>query len=153
MPEPRWRSIAETVAAAGVIFSLIFVGFQIRQSTIQARAQAYQEIGLTVAEFWYNDALNPGLLVLERRVAAGDSLSADELQQFRSRMVSILRLWETLWLNVEAGALPPEALGQMGSWRNTCDFPSLREDWDSYFQVRVGETFADYVVKTCGLSP
>ena len=101
------------MAAAGVIVSLIFVGFEIRQSTVAARAEAYQEIGLTIAEFWYNDALNPELMEVTWRAEAGDSLSASELHRARARLNSILRIWETLWLSVDTRALPPEVMQRM----------------------------------------
>lgn len=152
MGERRWRSVGEGVAVAGVIVSLIFVGFELRQSTVTARAEAYQEIGLTIAEFWYNDALNPELIEITWRAEAGDSLSATELHQARSRLNAILRLWETLWLNVDTGALPPEAMHRMGSWSQMCENPLFRRDWDSFFGPRLGEGFVNYVTETCGLS-
>lgn len=43
--------IRQSVAAAGVVASLAFVGMQIRQSNIQARAAAYQAIGIATSEF------------------------------------------------------------------------------------------------------
>ena len=45
------RTIRQSVAALGVITSLAFVGMQIRESNIQARAAAYQAIGISTAEF------------------------------------------------------------------------------------------------------
>ena len=45
------RTIRQSVAAAGVVASLAFVGMQIRQSNIQARAAAYQTIGVATSEF------------------------------------------------------------------------------------------------------
>ena len=41
----------ETLGMLGVIASMIFVGFEIRQSNVQARAAAYQAIGVATAEF------------------------------------------------------------------------------------------------------
>ena len=43
------RRLSEMLAAVGVIGSLVFVGQEIRQSNIQARAAAYQEIGIATA--------------------------------------------------------------------------------------------------------
>src|SRR5262249_45191922 len=45
------RTIRQSIGAAGVIASLAFVGMQIRQSNIQARAAAYQTIGIATSEF------------------------------------------------------------------------------------------------------
>ena len=43
-------AVRESLAALGVIASMVFVGLQIRQSNIQARAAAFQEIGIATAE-------------------------------------------------------------------------------------------------------
>jgi hypothetical protein len=45
------RAVRQMAAAAGVIISLAFVGMQIRESNLQARAAAYQAIGIATAEF------------------------------------------------------------------------------------------------------
>ena len=44
------KAIRETLAALGVIASMVFVGLEIRQSNVQARAAAYQAIGIASAE-------------------------------------------------------------------------------------------------------
>ena len=45
------RTFRQWATAAGVILSLAFVGMQIRESNRQARAAAYQAIGISTAEF------------------------------------------------------------------------------------------------------
>jgi len=45
------KAVGETLAAIGVIVSMLFVGMQIRLSNIQARAAAYQAIGIATSEF------------------------------------------------------------------------------------------------------
>lgn len=40
----RWSDWLEIVAAFGVILSLLFVGFEIRQNTTIARGQARQDL-------------------------------------------------------------------------------------------------------------
>ncbi len=153
----RRRALAEGAAAVGVIVSLVFVGFEVRQNTVAARAQAYQEIGLTVAQFWHDDASNPQLLeILQRandpdsQVAAG--LTPVELDQARSLLTAILRLWETLFLNIQIGSLPAEAMDQMGNWYAVCRWPLMAREWD-FFREQLGDDFESYVGETCGLEP
>lgn len=90
-PWPRFRissrTIRQSVAAAGVIASLAFVGLQIRQSNIQARAAAYQAIGIATSGDWER---------WERL------LSAD------------LRMLETVLLQVDQGLLPQNAITRLG---------------------------------------
>jgi hypothetical protein len=45
------RALRETLAVVGVIGSMAFVGMQIRQSNLQARAAAYHAIGIATSEF------------------------------------------------------------------------------------------------------
>lgn len=44
------RQIVEIFGVLAVVISLIFVGLELRQSTIASRAAAYQEIGLATSE-------------------------------------------------------------------------------------------------------
>ena len=45
------KTIGEIRAALGVIGSMVFVVIQIRASNVQARAAAYQAIGIATSEF------------------------------------------------------------------------------------------------------
>jgi hypothetical protein len=45
------KSLRETLAVVGVIGSMAFVGMQIRESNIQARAAAYSAIGIATSDF------------------------------------------------------------------------------------------------------
>jgi len=49
---PSVREIGEVVAVLGVMASLAFVGLELRESRISARATAYQELGIAVADNW-----------------------------------------------------------------------------------------------------
>ena len=149
------RAVAEGVAAVGVIVSLVFVGFEVRQNTVAARAQAYQEIGLVVAQSWHDDASNPALLEIIQRANDPDSLvfaglTAIELRQAQGFTMGILRMWETLFLNIEIGALPPEAMQQLGNWHVVCSQSLLSREWD-FFRRNLGDAFRRYLVETCGL--
>ncbi len=58
------RGIGEAIAVIGVIGSLIFVGLEVRQNTIQSRAEAYQSIGLATSLDWI-------AVSMDRDLAAG----------------------------------------------------------------------------------
>ena len=46
------KAVRETFTSLGVIASMIFVGLEIRQNTMVARAAAYQEMGFGAADRW-----------------------------------------------------------------------------------------------------
>ncbi len=48
------ESKREMVAAVGVIVGLVFVGLQVRQSNVQAKAAAYQAIGIQTSQYFLN---------------------------------------------------------------------------------------------------
>ncbi len=133
------KAIRETLTALGVIASMVFVGWEIRTSNVQARAAAYQEIGIATAEIWagVGESPQPSVLFLESLdpdlVAAWE---ADDWAQNFAVMTGWARLAETALLQVEQGLLPPDAMERLGysggpDWLNrfpafTCMWPSLR---------------------------
>lgn len=117
------RRLSEMLAAVGVIGSLVFVGQEIRQSNIQARAAAYQEIGIATAEFH----IAPGEALLGQFVEAGSPeaiarWSAADWERYNRWQTAGMRLLETLLLQVEQGLLPATAVDRLG-------YSFLRTGW------------------------
>ena len=108
------KAIRETFTALGVIASMVFVGWEIRQSNVQARAAAYQEIGIATAEWLrtFDDRLSR----LYREGGSEESVVRWTLAEWDAygQMVSDLRMLETVVLQVEQRLLPPEALERLG---------------------------------------
>ena len=120
-----------------------------------AKAQAYQEIGLAVAQAWGEAARNPELLAIVARASSPDSsvaasLSEVEYSQSIAMQIHNLRLWEIVYLNVEVGALGPEAMDQMGNWRKICEDPQMGRDWDA-IKPFLGDAFGQFVASECVL--
>lgn len=148
MSKLKYREAAELFAAVAVVVSLIFVGLELRQSTIASRASAYQEIGIATSEFWYILATNPRLsdifyAVNEGGVEAYEELSASDRQLWINMTVGSLRAYETVYLQVEQGLLEPEALTSLGyeGLRNSEAFTFM---WDD-IKVHVDTSFATYI--------
>ncbi len=106
------KAIRETLAALGLIASLVFVGVEIRQNTIASRAAAYQAIGIATADAFHSAALDRQFLVSGSKLAA----EMDEIDwlQYASWMAGFARLGETLLLQVEEGILGPDAMERLG---------------------------------------
>ena len=132
-------AIRETLAALGVVASMGFVGWQIQQSNVQARAAAYQEIGLATAQTHLSFDEWLSQLEVDQFDPSASALSewapVDWNRTFH-HWVGVLRIWETLQLQVEQGLLPRESLETLG-WHNTapilwssaafvCLWPSIR---------------------------
>lgn len=110
----------------------MFVGLELRQNRIQARATAYQELGIAVAENWMsraNDrALNDLVLSANSDSAAWAALDASEVYLLRSYVLANIRLYETAYLQVEQGLLEADALERLG-WTNFLQSQFLQRMW------------------------
>lgn len=135
MDASRRRALRETIAVVGVIGSMAFVGMQIRQSNLQARAAAYQAIGIATSEFHRSFDARLNRLVTEsvypeavQRWTLADWESTERI------LTADLRMLETILLQVEQGLLPPDAMARLGynwgPWLSdpayACLWPELR---------------------------
>ena len=78
-----WASIAEIVGATAVVFSLIYVGYQIKANTIEVRATNRQQLISRSLSATHTAASSPDLAVALAKAAEGASLNPQELAQYR----------------------------------------------------------------------
>ncbi len=142
------RQVGEVVGLLGVVGSLVFVGLELRQSRIAARAAAYQELGIAVASNWMDRANNRELndlvfLAMTADSAAWADVSASDVYLLRSYVVANVRLYETVYLQVQQQLLDADALENLG-WTHLLDSKLLQRMWP---QVRSAVTpgFASYL--------
>lgn len=116
MGRTSFREAAEFVAIVGVVVSLVFVGLELRENRIAARAAAYQEIGIAQADLWIGRAHDRELNDVIGRLAADSldwsSVSDSDLALARAYGIGVFRLYETVFLQVEEGLLEEEAMDE-----------------------------------------
>ena len=112
------RDISEIVAVVSVVLSLVFIGLEFRQNRIAVRAAAYQELGLATADILFNQSTDPDILTGysagNQGIEQFQALSSNQAARNRQSMRGTLRVYETIYLQVELGLLEPEALDYMG---------------------------------------
>lgn len=123
MNPEKLKAYVELVGIFGIILSLVFVGIELRNSNIQAKAAAFQAIGIATAEFHQNfdDRLN----VLYEQSFDAEALKAWSYEDWLAADRSVradLRLFETALLQVEQGLLDEEAIVTLG-------FVGFGENW------------------------
>ena len=97
------------------VASLVFVGLQIRQSNIQARAAAYQAIGIATSQYHANvDDRTIRLFTEANYPKALERWTLADWDRYYRAQLSGLRMVETLLLQVEQGVLDANALEQLG---------------------------------------
>ena len=77
-----WASIAEIVGGVVVVMSLVYVGIQIKQTTIEVREGNRQELISRAFNATGRVAASPELAAIFSKVAEGQPLSAPEATQY-----------------------------------------------------------------------
>ena len=125
------RTIRQSIGAAGVIASLAFVGMQIRQSNIQARAAAYQTIGIATSEFHRSFDARLNRLVTESNYPeALKRWTLEDWERTERMFIADLRMLETILLQVDQGLLPADATTRLGyNWGPILKNPAMACLW------------------------
>jgi hypothetical protein len=124
----------QVVGIFGVICSLVFVGLELRQSTITAKAAAFQELGIATSEFWLRLSENPEMLEIQERLGKPggmDNLTWVEEAQVVSQVIGNFRVYETVHLQVELGLLDEEYAERLGWGGSYVDDPVTLGAWPS----------------------
>ena len=126
------RSWGELIGAAGVIASLIFVGFEVRQNTAAVRGATYQSIADASLEQvrWFAD--NERLLEFRARVEQGaleaDFTREENLLQGADYVMTIRRI-ENIFVQVREGLVGEEAILRFRPSAEYFASPYFREFW------------------------
>jgi hypothetical protein len=136
------------VAVLGVVLSLVFVGLQLRQNAAISRAGAYQELGIAMAEGWRLRAADRELNDLLYAFSSTDpdvrsKLTDSDIRRVQAFTLSYLRIYQSAYLEVQHGLLPPEALEDLGL-RGLRGGTFLQNIWPSLRNLLSVE-FADYL--------
>jgi hypothetical protein len=122
----------ELVGLAAILLSLIFVVLELRLSNVQARAGAFQALGIATAEWHqaFDDRMNRlfdqgGDVELLKQWTYSDWLAVERMLR------SDLRLLETALLQVDEGLLDESALAQLGFsyFENWLSIPAVACIW------------------------
>ena len=108
----------ELVGIAAIVVSLVFVGYELRQSTAIARSDAYSSFGSRFFELASNAALDKrmsGLISQVNQGALPGDFKPEERVSIRMYQSAAVRVWEGLFRSVQAGVLPEEALESAAS--------------------------------------
>lgn len=123
MNSEKLRAYVELVGIFGILVSLIFVGIELRNSNLQARAAAFQAIGIATSEF--HQTMDDRMNLLFEQAFDEEALKTWSYSDWLAvdrRVRADLRLFETALLQVEQGLLNEEAIVNLG-------FAAFGEGW------------------------
>jgi hypothetical protein len=98
-------SIANLLAAIGVLITLIYLSRQVRQGNILARYQARQRMIEQAQEELYYWATHPGLRASFRKL---ETLSPDEQEEMHYFLLAAMRQREWEWFQFSDGVIKKE---------------------------------------------
>lgn len=102
-------AIAEAIAALGVILSLVYVGAQVRQSTIETRVGMLRSIVNELGRVHDSLSQHGDLAdIVTRGFADYDALSVVERARMSSYLAHMFKLFEQLYLLHRSGAIQAE---------------------------------------------
>jgi hypothetical protein len=139
-------NIGQIVGAIGVIVSLVYVGYQIRQNTSVVRSSAAQTVHEHFAKWYQMVAADAEL---SRITATGlrdySSLNEEERVRFISAFMSFLSYSQNAFLKLQEGSLEPHLwLGWEQVMMNLFGAPGGKSFWKERSYM-FGETFCCYI--------
>lgn len=128
--------LRQAAAALGVILSLIFVGYEIRQNTQVARAAAVQATIDQILQWQAASAADPEwirIIYTLRSGATFSDLSPIDQQKYNWIVSSTVRITENRFRQMEMGVIDESDLGAGGGVSNPNWFrsPHFLEWWES----------------------
>ena len=120
MPERKlssWVAIAEIVSAAAVVISLIYVGLEIRRSTLESDADIQAEL-LSYTHQRRNLVIESGDLasLLTKGYSNRSQLSPDEALRFQNYNELLFVAWERAYMTNTAGVFSDELFDPWNDW-------------------------------------
>ena len=141
-----WRETAEILGVIGVIGSMIFVAFEIRQNTQVSQAASIQAMADASIQIVLAMSADEQTTALFTRVFGGavpSDFTPDENTKLRLLHVASLRAAESRYRQIELGLLE-QAQDWLGGASGLYRTAYFSESWPGYRSI-VAEDFADYV--------
>ena len=145
--------VVEIVGIAGIIVSLIFLGYELKRSNDIAEAEAVASIYSMTNEMSLALAENPELSrVFSLAESDFESLSPDDLWTLYALLEYVINVNETAWKYFDKGIINQEEAEfyAQGLCRLIGHHPSLVSAWQSNKQDRL-PGFYEYVTGVCEL--
>ena len=145
------HNIQQLGTALGVIASLLFVAYEIRQNTQTARATAILSISEQIIEWQTASSLDDNWIRIITFLDSGGSLeelSPEDIQRYRWIVTSTIRTTENRFRQVQLGITEPEDLYTVGGAANKNWFQSQHflDYWQSVDQTRrFSADFVDFM--------
>ena len=133
MKSVNWKEIAEFVGVVAIVLSLLFIAYELRQSTAVATSQAAFDLNTILDESYRARTQDKDLdELIERGHADPATLSDRERSQFYAWLRADLNVNEAAWFYWDRGIIPQEDFdGFMNAICSRVITPGGRQYWQS----------------------
>ena len=141
-------NLGDFLGGVGVIVTLIYLAYQIRQNTKSIRISAFQAAQRDVAQFMDSLATDPELVrIFFEGGRSFPELDQNDRQRYAALMVSLCKRLETIVHEVNAGHIEPnQCEGIIEHCRVTLEQPGAKQWW-SEAQFLFNSELRDHVAK------
>ena len=141
------KSTIEVFSAAAVMLSLIFVGFEINESTRATRSSTAAETTATIAD-WYTSLGNDQQVssVLRKFLSDPGSLTIEEQYQAAMRVHALMLILQSSFYLEDEGTLSPHIRRSMT--KAILANPGMQFYWEQRKAIFVNEDFVAFVDQT-----
>jgi hypothetical protein len=125
--------LAEVIGGVGIIVSILYLAFEVSESTKNTQISNHLALIELASEFKYLRMTNPDMTeIILRGSSDPTSLSETDQVRFRSYAFQALDIWETAFLMNESDVLPAGAWDVWNdAWCNILEKPGYRAIWDA----------------------
>lgn len=148
-----WVAIAEIMSAVAVVISLIYVGLEIRRSTLESDADIQAELLSYTVQRRYLVVESSDLAALMAKGYTDPTrLSPDEVLRFQSYIELFYVAWERAYMARTAGVFSEEHFDEWNNWFTSIAkadpafvWPMVRDsqDWYPLFVQHVNQSLGD----------
>lgn len=133
----------EVIAALGVVLSLVFVGFEVRQNTRALQATVRNDLATASREYLLAQATSPELsAAYELWLSGGETTPVQDRMVMTSTM-ALIRNIENVFLQAELGTVDPDVVGSFGMRAPIFQSEKFRQFWESGARGSVDPGFAE----------
>ena len=144
-----WASVAEIVAALGIVVSLIYVALEVHDNTRAQDAANIQEISRDARDIAASVPVE-----VRTKVRSGEPISPTEEREYRVFLFATFRAYESWWLQRELGTLSDDVFdAYISSIRITFDDSFSRDYWSDELNVDFLPGFEAYVGEYLNANP
>jgi hypothetical protein len=117
-PPSRWPKAREILAGLGVILSLAFVGFEVRQNTLAVRGQTRDALARAGEDWLMAIAADSALSEALKKIERDQPLTSSDSARAELVMIALTRHHENVFLQVAGGTVDESVLLSYG-WKRS----------------------------------